>query len=62
MKSLLKCQEMMTRKSFRLFIPLFAFISIDLLKQKYISISQQINFVRRVEEDGSVAMIFIAEK
>ena len=40
----------------------YKLIGTDLLRQKNTSISQQINFIGKLEKDGGATMFFIAEK
>ena len=40
----------------------YKLIGIDLPRQTNTSIPQQINFIRKIEEDDDVTMFFIAEK
>ena len=40
----------------------YKLIGIDLSRQAYTSISQQINFVGKLEEDDGAAIIFVSEK
>ena len=58
MKSLLKCQEMITG-NLLCFIKL---IGIHLSRQKNTNIPQQINFTGKLGEDNGAALFFIAEK
>ena len=37
-------------------------IAIDLLRQKYTSILQQINFTEKLEEENDTIMFFVSEK
>ena len=40
----------------------YKLIGIDLSRQKYMTIPQQINFLGKLEDDNGATMLFIAEK
>ena len=67
MKNLSKCQETMIMQQETLFHYLYhqnyhKLIGTDLSRQTNTSIPQQNGFVQKLEENGSAAMFFIAEK